>query len=131
MLQPHKHCMKPKIDIFQRTKNRKLKNSHFFHILPRMKINFIANGLFSHIRSHIITLQVCTYHNEIVEQFLFEVLGNLIQVVGDEMMVTVDGNTSWQLHKHKKNHEHMNIHITACRTLVIPYEVNEDSLKTT
>ena len=65
----------------------------------------------------IIILQVCTYHDEIVEQFLFEVLGNLIQVVGDKMMVAVDGDTSWQLHK-QKNHEHMNVYITACRTLV-------------
>ena len=66
-----------------------MKNSHFPHILPRMKNE---NGLFSHIRPHIIILQVCTYHDEIVEQFLFEVLGNLIQVVGDKMMVAVDGD---------------------------------------
>ena len=96
--------MKPKIYIFQRTKKQKIEKILIFPTFCLLLENEILLQMvyFLIIRSHIIILQVCTYHDEIVEQFLFEVLGNLIQVVGDEMMVAVDGDTSWQLHKQKK-----------------------------
>ena len=29
------------------------------------------------------------------------------------MMVAVNGDTGWQLHKHKKTHEDINVHITS------------------
>ena len=46
------------------------------------------------------------------------------------MMVAVDGDTSWQLHKQKKNHEDMNVHILLLH-VGLWYEINEDSLQTT
>ena len=42
----------------------------------------------------------CTYHDEVVEQLLFEVLGNLLQVVGDKVMIAVDRDTRRQLQRY-------------------------------
>jgi hypothetical protein len=61
-------------------------------------MNFVSAIPLAIARNTIFGRHVCTYHNEIVEQFLFEVLGNFVQVVGDKMMVAVDGDTRRQLH---------------------------------
>jgi hypothetical protein len=58
---------------------------------------------FSGYDSNNIARLVCTHHNEIVEQFLFEMLGNFVQVVGDKVMVAVDGDTRRQLQKNKNS----------------------------
>ena len=42
----------------------------------------------------------CTYHDEVVEQLLFEVLGNLLKVVGDKVMIAVDRDTRRQLQRY-------------------------------
>ena len=59
------------------------------------------------------------YHNEVVEQFLVEVLGNLVQVVGDKVMVAVNRDTGRQLQGVEKINNHTGTLKALCHTRAI------------